>query len=589
MKNKLCVTSHPQDICFLLLLSLLIFIISSAYAQEPTSLYFPQGTEWETVTFSEIGWDETGTGALLFYLELTGSHIFVVLKDGKILMENYWSDYTKDSPYPLFSATKGMTAVLIGNAQDRGDLSINDRVSDILGTGWTNTTPEQEQAITVRHLLSMASGLDDDLFFEAPAGGIWRYGHAYGKLYDVLLAATGKTKIQLIEEEIIQPLEMEHMTHVADQTWVDCSGRDAARYGLMMLAKGDWDGTSILADKDYFEDMLKPSASPNPSYGYLWWLNGKSSYMLPGSQTVYSGPMMPDAPSDSYMAAGAFSQFVITIPSFNVVIVRMGTLNLVSPEAYANEIIKLTLAMAPNTEPSISSIPDQLMMMNTSAGPISFAVDDLETTSYPLILTAESSDPLLIDTGGIVFGGSGEQRTVTLIPALDMHGTADITLTVTDPRGLTASTGFVLTVREVNHVPSASDASLETEKNTAIDITLTAEDADGDALTYVIQDYPIHGTLSSDNGDNLLTYTPDTDFAGVDTFTFIATDSIDNSSIATVTITVKDIRDDFKKSGNSSSGIGCMHTENNSSGAVLLAVLSAIYALMIRRRLSATF
>ncbi len=72
-------------------------------------------------------------------------------------------------------------------------------------------------------------------------------------------------------------------------------------------------------------DATKTSQDINPSYGYLWWLNGKGKFMLPGGQEVYnSNLVIPAAPADLYAAMGAEDQRLYLIPSKNMIIVRMG-------------------------------------------------------------------------------------------------------------------------------------------------------------------------------------------------------------------------------------------------------------------------
>ncbi|MBK6945843.1 MAG: hypothetical protein IPH21_14410 [Flavobacteriales bacterium] len=53
-----------------------------------------------------------------------------------------------------------------------------------------------------------------------------------------------------------------------------------ARFGLLMLNQGTWNTTPIMTDMNYFTDMTTPSQTINNSYGYLWWLNGQTSYHL---------------------------------------------------------------------------------------------------------------------------------------------------------------------------------------------------------------------------------------------------------------------------------------------------------------------
>jgi Secretion system C-terminal sorting domain len=102
------------------------------------------------------------------------------------------------------------------------------------------------------------------------------------------------------------------------------TARNMARYGLFVLAKGKWNGNTILNNSTYIEKMSKSSQNLNPSYGYLWWLNGKDKFMLPGTQFVFNGPLIPTAPTDMFSALGKNDQKIHIVPSLNVVVIRMG-------------------------------------------------------------------------------------------------------------------------------------------------------------------------------------------------------------------------------------------------------------------------
>jgi hypothetical protein len=86
------------------------------------------------------------------------------------------------------------------------------------------------------------------------------------------------------------------------------------------------------------------------------------------------------------------------------------------------------------------------MSMNGTSGPIAFRVGDAETPAGALVVTVTSSNPTLFPRSGLILGGTGADRTLTLVPARKKSGTAVITLTVTDADGLTATTSFVVTV-----------------------------------------------------------------------------------------------------------------------------------------------
>jgi len=100
--------------------------------------------------------------------------------------------------------------------------------------------------------------------------------------------------------------------------------RNMARFGLLALNKGTWNGQQILGDQAYVDAMSVPSQMINKSYGLLWWLNGQESFMLPGVQVPFNRFLIPNAPSDMYCALGKNDQKIYVVPSQNLVVVRVG-------------------------------------------------------------------------------------------------------------------------------------------------------------------------------------------------------------------------------------------------------------------------
>jgi predicted extracellular nuclease len=143
---------------------------------------------------------------------------------------------------------------------------------------------------------------------------------------------------------------------------------------------------------------------------------------------------------------------------------------------------------------------------------------------------------------------------VTLVDAA-MHdlGSVDVPMTIPDdfPLGTYVVRGTIYDVAGngtlvtftliINDIPVAEDQAVTTPEETAIDITLVATDIAGEALTYAIVDQPAHGTVTLVG--NIATYTPALNYFGEDSFTFTANDGMVDSNIATVTITVTEIKD----------------------------------------------
>ena len=112
----------------------------------------------------------------------------------------------------------------------------------------------------------------------------------------------------------------------------------------------------------------------------------------------------------------------------------------------ANASARPQLVLLTSYGPVISAIGSQVILPNTSAGPLSFTVSEQNLNATNLTVTGSSSDPDLVPDANLVFGGSGTNRTVTVTPLANKTGTATMTVTVTDPAGFSASSAFTLVV-----------------------------------------------------------------------------------------------------------------------------------------------
>ena len=130
-----------------------------------TEIYFPSNTsnEWETTPLEELDWNENNLQSLLDFLKLKNTKSFIILYDGKIVVEKYFNGHNSTLPWYWASAGKTLTTAIIGIAEDEGLINIDSKVSDYIGTGWTSAPLDKENLITCKNLLSMTSGLDDGL------------------------------------------------------------------------------------------------------------------------------------------------------------------------------------------------------------------------------------------------------------------------------------------------------------------------------------------------------------------------------------------------------------------------------------------
>lgn len=319
---------------------IILFVVMADLAHAQTSgLYFPPltGSTWDTVNPLSLGWCQSELDSVISFMDQKHTKAFIILKDGKIAVEKYYGTFTADSLWYWASAGKSLTAFLTGIAQEEGLLDISDSSSDFLGNGWTSCSMADEGMITIRNQLSMTTGLNDlnstndctldtCLFCIAAPDTRWAYHNApYSLLHPVLAAASGASVNNFTQTRILNKTGMTGQWFPLGFNEVFFSNaRSMARFGLLALSRGIWDGDTLLHDTVYFNAMTNTSQNLNLSYGYLWWLNGKGSHMLPGLQLVFPGQLVPSAPADMISALGKNDQKIHVVPSMNLVVVRMG-------------------------------------------------------------------------------------------------------------------------------------------------------------------------------------------------------------------------------------------------------------------------
>ena len=333
-----------KKIIFLLLGVLLFFGCNSELNQisvDETN-YFPPtdgSAVWEKKSVSDLGWNQSAVQPLLDYLELKNTKSFIILVNGRIVIENYFNGHNANTLWRWNSAGKTLTSTVTGIAEQEGFLNTNNKVSDYIGTGWTSAPLVKENLITCKNLLSMNSGLDDalgddvspgNLHYIADAGTRWAYHNVYVKLQDIVEQATGQSWNNYFNTKLRDKIGMSPSGVWYAGTGVNfglkiyfSNSRSMARFGLLALNNGNWDGTQVI-NSSYINQATNSSQNINLSYGYLWWLNGKSSYRLPQTQFQFNGSLIYSAPSDMYMALGKDDQKIYVVPSKKMVVIRLG-------------------------------------------------------------------------------------------------------------------------------------------------------------------------------------------------------------------------------------------------------------------------
>lgn len=331
-------------ICIVLFLGL-IACNNDEPAPASSDYYFPPiGSSWETITPASLGWNEAAIPAFNKFLEDNNTRAFIILKDGKIVMEEYFGkqlvntalDFNAASNWYWASAGKTLTSAAVGIAQSQGKINFDEASSKYLGAGWSSLTPTQENQITVRHHLTMTTGLDDNvanadctdpscLIYKTAPGTRWAYHNAPYTLLDKIVAnATSQTLNNFLNQQIINKTGMDGtFIKTGDNNVFYSTARSMARFGLLLLTEGKWTNVQVIPEP-YVNLMTNTSQNLNLSYGYLTWLNGKQSFMVPTLQNIFPGSVSPNAPNDMFAAMGKNGQLINVVRSQNLVVIRMG-------------------------------------------------------------------------------------------------------------------------------------------------------------------------------------------------------------------------------------------------------------------------
>jgi len=272
----------------------------------------------------------------------------IVVHDGKIIHERYAQGVERTTKTRTWSTAKSIAVTLIGMLVDQGRMALDEPLGFEWLPGASSAESDPRDEITLRHVLNMSSGLYpvDNAGLEYATGSGMAYwagtSSVQGALhralfrkpgtywdyenYETLLAvyamkqALGdpQTYLKFPREALLDRIGMRNTLLSVDRfgdfilsSQVYTSARDLARFGLLYLQGGMWEGERLLSD-EWIEFVRTPAPSTSErgnQYGGQWWL-------VPDSRT--------DVPGDAYSTAGNRGQYVIVVPSHDLVIVRRG-------------------------------------------------------------------------------------------------------------------------------------------------------------------------------------------------------------------------------------------------------------------------
>ncbi len=271
---------------------------------------------------------------------------FLVVREGEVLARANWPApadagafhaafaYETNAAGELLedvaSLQKSVVALLCAIAADRGLLAYGRPVSHYIGPGWSKAP--DEAAITVDHLLTMTSGLDERFEVEAAPGARFFYNTpVYAVLKRLLTIVAGRPLEDLTRDWLAAPAGLADtawrprpaaLADVGNPTGLVTGPTDMARIGQLVLDGGRAaDGTRVVSEAGLA--ALFERTTTNPAYGRLWWLNGGAFTLRAPAQRV-EGPLIPSAPRDTIVAIGHLARRIYVVPSLQAVIVRPG-------------------------------------------------------------------------------------------------------------------------------------------------------------------------------------------------------------------------------------------------------------------------
>lgn len=228
--------------------------------------------------------------------------------------------------------------------------------------------------------------------------------------------------------------------------------------------------------------------------------------------------LVPNDPANLQLAGSGANRTLTVIPAANRNGVATITVTVSDGNSSGSSSFELTVRGI-NDAPTISDVPDQNIDEDGSTGALAVQVGDVDAAATDLIVTASSSNQVLLPDSSIALGGSGTDRTVTASPAANESGTATITLTVSDGSA-TASDSFALTVNAVNDPPTVTRIAAQTidEDQSTGPLSFSIDDIDSpiDSLTVastsleesVVANNPSSLSLTGSGSDRQLTVTP---------------------------------------------------------------------------------
>ncbi len=296
------------------------------------------GDGWETATLAAEGFDTSSLDEGMDQLYAAGYddflHAILVARNGKLVFEEYFRGFRRDSLNHVQSTTKSFTSALVGIAIDKGYIGgVDEPFFDYLPR-YAHLRDADKDGITLEHLLTMTPGLEwnegsvptlddsndnmignrgDDYVAYALAkpvvaepGTAWWYNSGCSMtLGEIVRSATGRSADVFAEQHLFGPLGITDYYwplmaggHVSTHGGLYVRPRDMAKFGQLYLQQGVWNSEQVIS-----EEWVTASTQPyitiwgGIQYGYQWWFEVVHGYDVPytsgyGGQHIFVVPAL---------------------------------------------------------------------------------------------------------------------------------------------------------------------------------------------------------------------------------------------------------------------------------------------------------
>lgn len=302
--------------------------IAQSSIAEDVKNAFPQES-WSSIQPEKVGFSSKQLKAAKDAFELTGGIAMLVVVKGYVVADWGQTDQNIDSR----SIRKSLINSLYGIYQEKGDINIESSLSDIQ-LDPKGVLSSDESKAKIKHLMMSASGIylpaafEESIHRKKPARGSFAPGTHFqynnwdfNTLSTIFDQLTESNLFKAFDEMIAKPLQMEHFDALRNTAYISQPGlsphpayyfqistKDLARYGLLYLREGKWNGNQLVPRNWVLESTRRQIETGEKFYydfGYLWWVSKRES---PSARTPF-------------LARGAQSQYMYIDPANELIIV----------------------------------------------------------------------------------------------------------------------------------------------------------------------------------------------------------------------------------------------------------------------------